>query len=145
TPAVHHDLSGVVFEVVQEGARFLDGLPCFSLRIRLEVAPKLLYEVDGEEGEVVDEVEGVLDLVGDPGCERAEARQLLLLNEPRLSGLEVGERTVELGGAPVHLPLQLLVTGLERLQNLLRILLGVRKGEVDMDDEPTPVATLENQ
>ena len=59
---------------------------------------QLVEQFDREPGEVVDEIERVLDLVGDPGGQLAERGHLLGVDQARLRRLQFAQR--RLGGIP---------------------------------------------
>src|SRR3954469_10399071 len=63
---------------------------------RLEGLAQLVDELGRERGEVVDEVQRVLDLVRDAGGELAERGELLRLDEAVLRSLQLGERLGQL-------------------------------------------------
>ena len=50
----------------------------------LSVSPQFVDQLARQRGEIVDEIERVLDLVGDAGCELAERGELFRLDQPVL-------------------------------------------------------------
>ena len=137
--AVLLDLLRVLREVGQQGLR-LGAFP--GVQRHAEVAGELTREG----GEVGDEVEGVLDLVGDAGRERTEAGHRLLVHEAGLRGLEVGKRPLELDRPPDHLLLELAVPLPQRVEErvALRLLL-VGEGEVEVGEEPPAAPPLDHR
>ena len=68
----------------------------------LDACDDLLQFVDqlgGKRGEVVDEIQRILDLVRDARCELAERGKLLGLDQAVLRGAQLGERAFEVVGA----------------------------------------------
>ena len=61
---------------------------------------QLVQQLDREAGEVVDEVQRVLDLVGDAGGELAERGHLLGLDQVGLGRLQALQRVAQLGEQP---------------------------------------------
>ena len=61
---------------------------------------QLVQQLDREAGEVVDEVQRVLDLVGDAGGELAERGHLLGLDQVGLGSLQALQRIAQLGEQP---------------------------------------------
>ena len=92
---------------------------------------QLLQQFGADFGEVVDEVQGVLNLVGDAGREFAQAGHLFLLNQLRLRGAQVGEGALQLAGALGYLVFERLV--LLGQQGLLVLLLGDSLGREALD------------
>ena len=70
---------------------------------RLEEIVQLVDELCRQRGEIVDEIQRILDLVGDAGGELAERGQLLGLHQAILRGAEIFEGQRELPGALLHL------------------------------------------
>ena len=66
-------------------------------------SPQLVDQFARQRGEVVDEVERVLDLVRDAGGELAERGELLRLHEAVLRGPQILERARQLLGPCLHL------------------------------------------
>ena len=64
---------------------------------------QIIDQLAGQRGEVVDEVERVLDLVRDAGGKLAERGELLRLHEPVLRGPQIFERARQFAGARLHL------------------------------------------
>ena len=97
-PAVLGDLLQIALQrrgqIVDLGAQVVgDGE--FVRRHRLV---QLIQQIDRQIGEVVDEVERVLDLVRDAGGELAERGHLLRLHQPVLRAAQIGQRGLG-GGA----------------------------------------------
>jgi len=65
---------------------------------------QLIQKLDREICKVVDEIERVLDLVGDAGSQLAECCHLLGMQQARLRRLQVAQRP--LGGVPCGLDLR---------------------------------------
>ena len=93
-------LRRVADQVLRQALQRLVGLGADGGLLRGQLLLQLLGELDRQLGEVVDEVERVLDLVRDAGGERAQRRELLLHDQLLLCGLEPVERAVQ---APVGL------------------------------------------
>ena len=83
-------------------------------------------QLHGNAGEIVDEVERVLDLVGDASGELAQRSKLLGLHQAILSGAQIFERFRELARA--------LLLGLEQADVLDgdRRLVGERRNQLDL-------------
>ena len=78
---------------LQHAGQFVDLLPRLVVeRGGLEHLVQFVGQFDRERREIVDEIERVLDLVGDAGGELAERGQLLGLDQPVLCGAQVLER-----------------------------------------------------
>ena len=96
-----------------------------------------------QRGEIVDEIERVLDLVGDAGGELAERGQLLGLHQPVLRGAQFVERRGKFPGARLHLVEQpdvldrdhrLVGEGLHQFDLALRERAGLRTRDHDHAD-----------
>ena len=98
---------GDLFEIARQHADRLIQLRAFVLAERFGRRPDGLLQLTeqfvGERGEVVDEVEGVLDLVRDPGGELSQRCHLLRLDEARLRRLQVVEGTLRRVARPARL------------------------------------------
>ena len=95
--AVLHDL----VEVAAQHLRELGDLGA-GLGIELRALERILQfvdQLDGNRREVVDEIERVLDLVGDAGGELAERGELLGLHQAVLRGPQFLQRLRQFGGA----------------------------------------------
>ncbi len=112
-------------------------------RDRRERRVQLVGQFGGERGKIVDEVERVLDLVGDAGRELAERGQLLGLDQPVLRGAQIVERFGKLPRAILHLVEQagvldrdhgLVGEGLEQVDRLVRELTSLRPRHRDGAD-----------
>jgi hypothetical protein len=77
----------------------------------LEHLDELLQQFAGERGKVIDDVEGVFDLVGDTGRELAERSQLALDDQLLLRGLEPLKGGFRFGPRLRDLGLTLLLLG----------------------------------
>ncbi len=93
--AVLADPAAVLLQVVEQVAHLAQHLADGPLGRLAHLVAQLLGQLDRQVGEVVDEVERVLDLVGDAGRELAQRRQLLGLDELGLGRLQVAERRFE--------------------------------------------------
>src|SRR5688572_6027528 len=72
-------------------------------RSALERLAQFVHQLAGKGGEIVDEVERILDLVRDAGGELAKRGKLLSLDEAILGGPEIFERARKLLRARLHL------------------------------------------
>ena len=99
--AVLHDL----VEVAADGFEQLVGLlaPSVVERRCLDHVGKFADQLARQGRKIVDEIERVLDLVGDAGGELAEGSELLRLDQPVLRLAQVVERGGELLRARLHL------------------------------------------
>ena len=108
---VFHDGIGALavldhlFEVVlQKSRQFVDFLAHLFLE---RGGPEHVIEFIGQFGrkcgEIIDEIERVLDLVRDPGGELAERSEFFRLHQAILRGAKVVERGGELPGSLLHL------------------------------------------
>ena len=70
---------------------------------RLDHVRQLVDQLARQRREIVDEIERVLDLVGDAGGELAERGELFRLDQPVLRLAQVVERGGELARARLHL------------------------------------------
>ena len=106
---LQHDLDDVVGalavlgDLVEIAGQHLDRLVDIGARVLVERGDarrgallQLVEQLDRQPGEVVDEIERVLDLVGDPGRQLAERGHLLGLDQTGLGRLQVAQRL--LGG-----------------------------------------------
>ena len=100
--AVLHDLVEIALQHVRQ---LVDLGPQSSRRAArsLERLPQFVDQLARERGEIVDEVQRVLDLVRDAGGELAERGELFGLDQPVLRGLQVLERARQLVGPMLHL------------------------------------------
>ena len=86
-PAVLYDFVEIIAQRIRQFCYFLA-----RILVDLHSAqrfPQLIDQFGGDTGEVVDEIERVLDLVGDPGGQLAERSQLLRLDKAILRGAQV--------------------------------------------------------
>ena len=77
--------------------------PSFGERRGLDHVGHFADQLARQRREIVDEIERVLDLVGDAGGELAEGSELFRLDQPILRFAQVVERGGELLGARLHL------------------------------------------
>ena len=92
----------VLGDLVEIAGQHLDRLINLGPRVVVERGDagrggllQLVKQLDGEAGEVVDEVQGIFDLVGDPGGQLAQRGHLLGLDQIGLRCLEVGEHSLD--------------------------------------------------
>src|SRR5215475_2114620 len=85
--AVLNDLVEVVAQGVREFSYFSARL--FISFYSVKGIPQLIDQFGRDTGEIVDKVEWVFDLVGDPSGQLAERGKLLCLNEAILRGPQV--------------------------------------------------------
>ena len=99
--AVLHDL----FEIVlQQAGQFVDFFPDLAVhRDRLEHVVQFVGQFRRKRGEVVDEIERVLDLVRDASGELTERSQFLGLDQAILRGAQFVEGLRQLSRAILHL------------------------------------------
>ena len=99
--AVLHDLGEVV---LQKPGQLIDlGADLVGDRSLLQDIIELVGEFDRQRREIVDEIERVLDLVGDAGGELAERGQLLGLDQAVLRGAQIVQRFGKLARALLDL------------------------------------------
>ena len=72
--------------------------------VRRHRVVQFVEQIDRQIGEIVDEVERVLDLVRDAGGELAERGHLLRLHQPVLGAAQIGERGLGGGARAARLP-----------------------------------------
>ncbi|MEY9528684.1 hypothetical protein ABIF70_009825 [Bradyrhizobium japonicum] len=136
-----HDLSKIVPQQ-----------PCQLVDLRAQIVGErdgrkdfvqLVGQLGRERGEIVDEVERVLDLVRDAGGELAERGQLFGLDQTVLRGAQIVERSGELPRAVLHLVEQagvldrdhgLVGKGLEQADRLVRERAGLAARHADGSD-----------
>jgi hypothetical protein len=98
--AMLHDFFEIGFEHLRELADLL--LDLFGQLRRLQHLVEFVGELDGQRGEIVDEIERILDLVGDSGRELAEGGQLLSLDQAVLRSAQIVERFGQLACSGLH-------------------------------------------
>src|SRR5436309_797879 len=109
----------------------------------LELAPQLVHHVLRQRGKVVDEIQGVFDLVRDARGERSERGELLLYDELFLGLAKRSQRTLELYVLPAQVTRALVDLVLERAAVLGELGCGAlagRRGLAQVFDRPLEVA-----
>ena len=90
--AVLDDLAEIADQHRQDFVDLGDGVAIERLERRRRRRFQLVEQLDRQAGEIVDEVQRVLDLVGDAGGELAERSHLLGLQQTGLCDLQVAQR-----------------------------------------------------
>ena len=88
-PAVFGDLMQIFVQRLQDIVQVCCRVGIRRGRVAPQEVPQFLDELQRQVGKIGHKIEGIADLVGNPGCQRAQRGQFLLYEQLILRGLQL--------------------------------------------------------